>query len=86
MMTEDVKKTIEDALEGATCYVLDPNNDGEHLQAIVISPAFEGKMLVEQHRMVMEPLKQALKESLHALGLKTFTPKKWNEVKDQYNF
>jgi len=41
--------------------------------------------LLQEHQMVMQPLKQAFAESVHALGLKTFTPEKWDEVKDQYN-
>ena len=73
-------------MPNATVYVLDPMNDGQHLQAIVVSPAFEGMMLVKQHQMVMKPLKEALAQAVHALGLKTFTPQKWQEVKFQYGF
>lgn len=83
---EDIKQLIETSVPGSTAYVLDPMNDGEHLQALVVSPAFEGLMLVKQHQMVMKPLKDAFATSVHALGLKTFTPQKWNEVKSQYGF
>ena len=86
MTVEQVKQTIETAIPGTTAYVLDPMNDGQHLQALVISPAFEGKMLVQQHQMVMTPLKQALAGAVHALALKTFIPAKWEEVKSQYGF
>ena len=84
MTIDEIKKTIEAAVPNSTAYILDPMNDGQHLQAVVVSPAFEGMMLVKQHQMVMKPLKEALKESVHALGLKTFTPGKWEEVKDNY--
>lgn len=84
MTLNDIKKTIEESVPSSTAYVLDPMNDGQHLQAIVISPEFEGKMLVAQHQMVMRPLKEAFEGAVHALGLKTFTPQKWDEVKDQY--
>lgn len=83
---EDVKQLIEKNVPGSTAYVLDPMNDGEHLQAMVVSPAFAGLMLVKQHQMVMKPLKEAFATSVHALALKTFTPQKWNEVKGQYGF
>ena len=86
MTTEEIKKTISAAVPEATVYVIDPMNDGQHLQSIVISPVFEGMMLIKQHQMVMRPLKEALAQSVHALGLKTFTPQKWNEVKTQYGF
>ena len=85
MIVDEIKKTIEGAIEDSTVYVLDPMNDGQHLQAFVISPAFNGVPLVQQHKMVMNPLKEAFAQSVHALGLKTFTPQKWDEVKKQYN-
>ena len=86
MITENVKNTIRDAIPDAQVFVLDPNNDGEHLQALVISPSFEGMMLVKQHQMVMKPLKEAFAQTVHALGLKTFTPQKWDQEKDKYGF
>ena len=85
MITSEIKKIIEESVVGATVHVLDPMNDGQHLQALVISSDFEGMPLIKQHQMVMNSLKEAFEESVHALGLKTFTPEKWNSVKDQYN-
>ena len=86
MTIQEVKTAIEKSIPGSTAYVLDPMNDGQHLQAFVISPAFEKKMLVQQHQMVMAPLKGALAGAVHALALKTFTPAKWQEVKSQYGY
>ena len=86
MNTTDIKSIIEANIPNATAYVLDPMNDGQHLQAFVISPTFEGMMLIKQHQLVMKPLKEAMASSVHALGLKTFTPQKWDEVKGQYGF
>ena len=86
MTLEEIKGTIEAAVPQATVYVLDPMNDGAHLQSIVISPVFEGMMLVKQHQMVMNALKGALAQSVHAMGLQTFTPQKWEQVKSKYGF
>ena len=86
MTLDEIKKIIETAVPQSTVYILDPMNDGQHLQSIVISPAFEGLMLVKQHQMVMKPLKEAFASSVHALGLQTFTPTKWDEVKSKYGF
>ena len=85
MTTEAIKQRIEAAIPGATAHVLDPMNDGAHLQAFVISPAFEGIPVFKQQQMVMAAIKDIFK-IVHALGLKTFTPSKWNEVKFQYGF
>ena len=84
--TLEIKKTIEDAIPLSAVFVKDPHQDGQHFEAIVVSPSFEGMLLVKQHQMVMKVLKAAFNESLHALSLKTFTPEKWDEVKHQYNF
>jgi acid stress-induced BolA-like protein IbaG/YrbA len=86
MHVDEVKKTIEENVPGAIAHVLDPMNDGQHLQAFVISPAFEGLMLIKQHQMVMGPLTQAFATSVHALGLKTFTPERWELEKTKYGF
>ena len=86
MTVEEIKKTIEAAVPDSTVYVIDPMNDGQHLQSIVISPAFEGLLLVKQHQMVMIALKDAFAQSVHALGLQTFTPTKWEQVKSKYGF
>lgn len=86
MTLDQIKQTIEQSVPNSTAYILDPMQDGQHLQALVVSPAFEGIMLVKQHQMVMTPLKEALKESVHALALKTFTPQRWEFEKGKYGF
>ena len=75
-MLEKIKKTIESALPGDAVYVLDPQNDGQHLKAMVVSSSFEGQSILKQQQMVMQPIKDLFGE-VHALELKTFTPEKW---------
>ncbi len=77
MDTREIQGLIEKALPGSTVVVEDRVGDGDHLQAIVVSNLFEGKTLLQQHQMVYNPLKETLKEKLHALGLKTYTPEQW---------
>lgn len=85
MTLDDIKQTIESAVPDSTAFVLDPMNDGQHLQALVVSSAFEGMLLVRQHRLVMNALKDAFgSDTVHALGLKTFTPAKWDEAKSNF--
>ncbi|QVL57282.1 MAG: BolA/IbaG family iron-sulfur metabolism protein [Simkaniaceae bacterium] len=68
------------AIDGATIQVMNPRNDGLHFDAIVISSHFSGKSLVEQHQMVMAPLKELFASKLHALSLKTYTPEEWEKI------
>jgi acid stress-induced BolA-like protein IbaG/YrbA len=84
MTLDEIKQIIENNIPQSKAYVLDPMGDGQHLQALVISPTFEGMMLIKQHQMVMKPLKEALSGAVHALAVKTFTPEKWNQEKSQY--
>jgi acid stress-induced BolA-like protein IbaG/YrbA len=86
MTLSEIKELIEKNIPNSTAHILDPMNDGQHLQAIVISPIFEGMMLVRQHQMVMKILKEALATSVHAMGLKTLTPKQWDLEKGNYGF
>lgn len=84
MIADKIKETIETAVPDATVHVHDP--DGQHFQAFVISPTFEGLSLVKQHKMVMGALKEAFATDVHSLGLKTFTPAKWEAQKQNYGF
>jgi acid stress-induced BolA-like protein IbaG/YrbA len=83
MTLQEIKLQIETALPGSTAYIMDPMNDGQHLQAIVVSPSFEGLPGFKQQQMVLSAIKDIFKV-VHALGLKTFTPTKWQEVKKDY--
>ena len=83
MTLQEIKIVIEKAVPNSSAYVLDPMNDGQHLQAIVVSPVFEGIPVFKQQQMVMTAIKDIF-QTVHALGLKTFTPAKWHEVKEQY--
>ncbi|MGD2170263.1 MAG: BolA family protein [Chlamydiota bacterium] len=73
-LLETIKKRIEDKIENASIQILDPRNDGCHLEAIVVSEAFEGLTLVERHQMVMDAVKDLFSSQLHALSIKTKTP------------
>ncbi len=81
--TELIKDTILKALPTATVEVEDTMGDGHHFQACVVAPEFKGKTLLEQHRMVFDPLREALKETVHALSLKTYTPEQWQKFQSK---
>ena len=76
---KEVETLIKNSLPSSEVVVEDLVGDGDHLQAIVISNLFEGKTLLEQHQMVYASLKETLKEQLHALALKTYTPEQWKK-------
>ena len=56
-------------------------DDGTHFEAVIVSPAFEGKRMVAQHQLVYAALGERMKAEIHALGMKTYTPTQWAEIK-----
>jgi len=68
---EDIKGWIESGLEGASVEI---DGDGHHFNAVVVCAAFEGKSMIEQHKMVYGALGDKMKVDIHALSMKTLTP------------
>jgi stress-induced morphogen len=54
--------------------VNDYTGGGDHFEALVVSPSFEGKGLIERHQLVYKALGDAMRVQVHALTLKTLTP------------
>ena len=77
MKVEDLHATIVQALPGAEIFLRDLTGNGDHFEAFVVCPFFEGKRTLERQRLVMDSVKELLKGPLHALALKTFTPTEW---------
>lgn len=73
-----VETMIKDGLPDAEVQIQDLTGGGDHYQVVVVSSAFEGRGLVQQHQLVYGTLKQAMAtEAIHALALKTYTPEQW---------
>lgn len=51
--------------------------EGGHFRVTVASAAFEGKTLVEQHRLVQDAVKGLYGTEIHALALKTIPASRW---------
>ena len=78
---EQIRKTLDKALPGSTIEMQDLTGGGDHWQLFIVSPAFEGKGLIEQHRMVNDALKTEMADQrIHALALKTYTPDQWEKL------
>ena len=78
---KEIKETLSKALPVSLVETQDLTGGGDHWQLIVVSAAFEGKGLVEQHRMVNDALRAELEDQrIHALALKTFSPAQWEKL------
>ena len=57
--------------------VTDLTGTRDHWEALIVSPAFEGKTPIEQHQMVYAALGELMAGPVHALALKTYSPESW---------
>jgi stress-induced morphogen len=69
--TTDIKQRIEAAIPDARVDVEDWTGGGDHFRATVVSPAFDGKSRIEQHRMVYAVFGDEIGGPIHALSLTT---------------
>jgi hypothetical protein len=46
---------------------------------IIVSENFEGKALLQRHRMVNEVLQEELQQGVHALSIQSKTPSQWKK-------
>ncbi|NJL85610.1 MAG: BolA family transcriptional regulator [Leptolyngbyaceae cyanobacterium SM1_1_3] len=75
---DQVESMIQTGLPDADVEVQDLTGGGDHYQVTVVSSAFEGCSLIQQHQLVYKALQQAMSsEAIHALSLKTYTPETW---------
>ena len=76
MQAEELKKVIEDGIPGAQ---VDISGDGDHFEATIVSDAFEGKSMVQQHQLVYGALGDLMQGAVHALSFRTFTTAEWSK-------
>ena len=63
--------------QGMTTEYLTVVGDGRHFEAVVVSSAFAGKSRVQRHQLVYQTLGDRMREEIHALSIKTYTPEEW---------
>lgn len=74
---EFIKNKLTQALEAEHCEVVDQSDGcGGKFEVVIVSKQFEGKPLLQRHRLVNGILEEELK-TIHAFSQKTFTPEQW---------
>ena len=73
---ESIQLNIE---QGMATEYLNVDGDGRHFEAVVVSEAFVGKSRVQRHQLVYRTLGDRMREEIHALSIKTYTPQEWQE-------
>jgi BolA protein len=56
-----------------------PPGSETHFKVVVVSALFEGKSLVERHRLVYDALSDEMRSGVHALTITSRTPDEWEK-------
>ena len=75
LTASDLRSYIMDGL--SSDYVEVQGDDGQHFEAVIVSPKFTGKNMVQQHQLVYLALGERMRTEIHALCIRTFTPEAW---------
>ena len=80
MPIAELQAKIEDAFPGDDIFLSSPMGDDNHFQLRVVSEQFSGKTMVERHQLIYQALGDAMREAVHALAIKTYTPEQWEKA------
>jgi len=62
---------------GIECTHLEVRGDGAHFEAVIVSTSFAGLSRVRRHQLVYAALGDRMREEVHALSMRTFSPEEW---------
>ncbi len=66
VLTEYIRRSMPDAV----VTVMDRTGTMDHLKVVIVSDAFQGKQLLDRHRLIYQALDAPLKDGrIHALEL-----------------
>jgi len=81
---EIIKQRLTEALAPERLEIVDESHKhaghagarggGGHFVVIIVASAFQGKALLQRHRMVYDALGDAMRAEIHALSIKAYTP------------
>ena len=74
MKPEEITAKIRASLPDAVVTLKDLTGTQDHWEAVIVSAAFDGKSLIERHRLVNRALAEELKGPIHALTLTLRAP------------
>lgn len=78
LTASELRNTIVNGLPCDHVEVL--GDDGQHFEAVIVSPQFTGKNRIQQHQLVYLALGGRMRSEIHALSMRTFAPDAWVEL------
>uniref|UniRef100_V9LKG6 BolA-like 2 n=1 Tax=Callorhinchus milii TaxID=7868 RepID=V9LKG6_CALMI len=82
---DSIKEKLTKELEAEYVEVVDTTaiKCSTSFRVLIVSPQFEGKSLLQRHRLVNHCLREEMKE-IHAFEQKTLTPEQWEKQGAKY--
>lgn len=75
--TSKIESKLRSAFPDGHVRVIDTTGTFDHFDVVVVSARFDGLSRVAQHQAVYDALGDDMRDRIHALALRTFTPAKW---------
>lgn len=79
---EEIERKLKTGLTKAEVDVIDLTGTKDHYRVTIVAPQFEGKTMLNQHRMIYNILHDDMEAQgggIHALSLATYTPEQWEK-------
>lgn len=83
--SEKIKLILSDALQPEHIEILDDSqahashpgaaSGGGHFYLSIVADQFEGKSRIQRHQLIYQTLGEMMKQEIHALSIKAFSPK-----------
>jgi acid stress-induced BolA-like protein IbaG/YrbA len=73
-MFEIIHKLVSEHIK---CDYVVVDGDGVHFELTAVSQAFTGKNLIARHRIIYDAIGDKMKQEIHALSMKLYTPEEW---------
>jgi acid stress-induced BolA-like protein IbaG/YrbA len=64
-------------------YIKVLGDDGTHFEAVIVSPEYQCKSMLQQHQKVYAALGDRMKAEIHALSMRTLTPEAWQKLNNK---
>ena len=80
MQEKEVQALLEKDFPDSDIAIVDTRGSGDHFEIMVVSDNFEGVAILERHRMIHSALGENLGASIHAVEIKAYTKKQWENV------
>ena len=74
MTVSELETLVQEAIPTASVKAVDLNGGGDHFELLVVCEQFEGRSMVERHRIVYGALGDAMRGAVHALRIQALTP------------